>query len=55
MRRASVYADAILIFATAAFMNYALSLLQGVLGRRGRKQTAAQAADKAALAATSGA
>jgi len=55
-RIASVYADAILIFATAAFMNYVLSLLQGFLGNRGRKPTAAErAADKAALAATSGA
>ena len=54
-RIASVYADAILIFATAAGMNYVLSLVQGFLGNRGRKPGAARAADKAALAATSGA
>ncbi|MCW5691947.1 MAG: ABC transporter permease subunit [Pseudolabrys sp.] len=54
-RIASVYADAILIFATAAGMNFILSWLQGFHGNRGRKKNAERAADKAALAATSGA
>lgn len=54
-RIASVYADAILIFATAALMNVGLSWLQGFHGRRGRKDAAESAATKSALAATSGA
>jgi len=54
-RMASVYADAILIFATAALMNLALSWLRRFSGSGGRMKTAARAADKAALVASSGA
>lgn len=53
-RIASVYADAILIFATAALLNFALGRLHGYYGSFGRKKPAERATANAALATTSG-